>query len=120
MTVIHPDATLDQYIYQRRIFAPTDVHTATLLGDHILLIGSLGYQGARHEGETQVLRLSLVDFSISKVKTPGENSGWISRHKAGAGEGCIVISGGNTEHGCVGNTDVFVLDLADMVWSWAA
>lgn len=41
VTVIHPDARMDHYIYSTSVFPPTDFHTATLLGDHILLIGSL-------------------------------------------------------------------------------
>lgn len=117
VTIIHPDASVDHFIYPEAVFPPTDFHTATLLGDHILLIGSLGYQGKRHEGRTQVLRLNLDDFSISKVETSGQNPGWISRHTATMKNGHIIVTGGKVEPGYVDNTNVFALNLSKMAWS---
>lgn len=119
VTVIHPDATVDHYIYPADVFPPTDFHTATLFDDHILLIGSLSYQGMRHEGETQVLRLNLSDFSIERVETTGQNPGWISRHKALRDGQNIIVSGGKVEPGYRDNTDTYLLDLETLVWSRA-
>ena len=70
------------YTYPRKIFPPTDFHTATLADGAIILIGSLGYPEDRLIGRTQVLRLDLKDFSIMEVKTFGESPGWISGHRA--------------------------------------
>ena len=119
VTVIHPDARVDHYIYPKTVFPPTDFHTATLLGDHILLIGNLGYLEERHHGQTQVMRLNLTDFSIQRVETTGQNPGWISRHSAVLNDGGIIVSGGKIEPGFTDNTDVFELNLATMTWSRA-
>ena len=119
VTVVHPDTSVDHYIYPRDVFPPTDFHTATLVQDQILLIGNLGYPDQRQEGETQVLSLSLADFSIRPVETTGQKPGWISRHKAVLHEGHIMISGGKVEPGYRDNTDLFVLDVTTNVWSRA-
>ncbi len=119
VTVIHPDARLDHFIYPVDVFPPTDFHTATLIEDHILLIGNLSYPDKRQEGDTQVLRLSLEDFSISTVATTGQNPGWIHRHTATRDGSHVVISGGKIEPGFADNTDTYLLDLDTMVWSRA-
>ncbi|MEL7343909.1 MAG: ankyrin repeat domain-containing protein [Pseudomonadota bacterium] len=119
VTVIHPDGRIDHYIYPSDVFPPTDFHTATLMGDHILLIGALSYNGQRPEGETQVMRLNLSDFSITRVQTRGQNPGWISRHTAHHEGQHIVLTGGKVEPGYRDNTDTYLLDTATMVWSRA-
>lgn len=70
------------YGYPKDVFPPTDYHTATVVGSHIWLIGSLGYKHMREEGVTQVMRLDTCGFSIERVETFGDNPGWISRHAA--------------------------------------
>lgn len=87
------------YIYPREVFPPTDFHTATLVGDAIILIGSLGYQDERHVGETQVLRLNLKDFSVERIKTTGKPPGWISGHRARLDDDRIVVWGGKVWDG---------------------
>lgn len=52
VVVWHPDGSLDIFGYTVEEFPPTDFHTATLLGDHIILIGNLGYQKERKQGLT--------------------------------------------------------------------
>jgi ankyrin repeat protein len=54
------------YGYPESVFPPTDFHTATLVGDSIYLIGSLGYPGARQYGETPVYRLDTTTFELLK------------------------------------------------------
>src|SRR5262245_3818627 len=54
VVVKHPDSTFDIYGYPRHVFPPTDHHSATLVGDRIILIGSLGYTDERQPGVTQV------------------------------------------------------------------
>ena len=117
LTVVDGKGGIEHFIYPKDVFPPTDFHTATLLGDHILLIGSLGYGGQRQEGVTQVLRLNLDDFSIHSVETSGENPGWINRHKAVLGGGKILVTGGKIEPGFKDNPDAFELDLETMVWT---
>ncbi|GEM_PF-2490553 len=118
VVVLDGKGGVEVYAYPEDVFPPTDFHTATLFSDHILLIGSLGYQGRRNVGETQVFRLNLSDFSIEKVATTGECPGWISRHQARLVDGDIVVSGGNiqTQNGYGDNTQSHALRLSDMVW----
>ena len=117
VTVLDGKGGVAHYIYPADIFPPTDFHSATLLGDHILLIGTLGYPDNRTPGETQVLRLNLADFSIEAVETTGDNPGWIHRHQAELRTGQITVTGGKIEPGYRDNTEAFTLDLSTMVWS---
>ena len=82
------------FIYPRDVFPPTDFHSATLVGDEIILIGNLGYPEDRQPGVTQVLSLSTKDFSISRVHTSGAMPGWISTHRSILKNGQIIVSGG--------------------------
>lgn len=116
VTVVDGNGGVDHYIYPAEVFPPTDFHTATLLDDHILVIGSLGYQDQRREGETQVLRLNLDDFSIHPVPTTGDNPGWIHRHTAERKDREIHVTDGKVEPGYRDNDDTFVLDLDTFVW----
>ena len=59
--VHHPDGRLEIIGYPESLFPPTDFHTATLVGDRIIVIGSLGYQGSRVYGTTPVFALSIDD-----------------------------------------------------------
>lgn len=116
VTVFGGEDGVAHYIYPQDVFPPTDFHTATLLEDHILLIGSLGYLGQRPGGRTQVLRLNLNDFSIETVDTDGENPGWIHRHEAVRVGDDILVTGGIIEPGYRENTDTFALHLPTMAW----
>jgi hypothetical protein len=84
------------YGYPAAVFPPTDFHTATLVGDSIYLIGSLGYAGQRRYGETPVYRVSWQSWQIERVETHGRSPGWISRHTAvyDAARQQIVVAGG--------------------------
>ena len=120
VTVLDGKGGVEHFIYPQDVFPPTDFHTATLVDDHILLIGSLGYQGQRAEGVTQVLRLDLGDFSIRPVETTGHNPGWINRHRAALDARTIIVNGGRIEPGYRENGDTFVLDLDTLVWRRAS
>jgi len=87
------------YIYPKEVFPPTDFHTATLVGDAVVLIGSLGYPQDRHPGKTQVLRLELADFAVRPMETSGESPGWLSRHRARPQGDGIVVWGGDVWDG---------------------
>lgn len=73
---------LDIHLYPKDTFPPTDFHTATLVGNEIYLIGSLGYVDMRRIGETQVYVLDTVSLKIEVFPAEGDGPGWISRHNA--------------------------------------
>jgi hypothetical protein len=107
------------YLYPKDAFPPTDFHTATLLGNEIFLIGSLGYHDLRRLGETQVLKLNTQTLRIERVATAGEGPGWISRHLAEKlSETSILVVGGEvvTAQQHEPNKSAFELDLAAMTW----
>ena len=123
MIVHHGDGTFDILGYPKKVFPPTDFHTATLAGKFIYIIGSLGYQGERRSGAAQVYRLNIETFQMEKVETSGENPGWISRHKAARdGNGGIRIRGGKVWSSKWGresyedNPGKYILDLNSSVW----
>jgi hypothetical protein len=123
VVIQHPDGRLDIYGYPREVFPPTDFHTATLAGDRIILIGSLGYPDDRRPGRTQVLVLKLDDFSVQEVPTSGGAPGWIHEHRATLAEdgNSILIERGLLDRGdnvrsLVENIDDWRLHLSD--WRW--
>jgi ankyrin repeat protein len=118
-----PEGSLAIYSYPREVFPPTDFHTATLIGDHIYIIGSVGYGGTRQFGETPVYRLDGRSLRIEQLRPKGEPPGWISRHRALlVTPREIQVSGGklarlvdDTED-YIDNTAVFVLDVERLQW----
>jgi ankyrin repeat protein len=112
------------YGYPKKVFQPTDFHTATYVDGSIYLVGCLGYQGTRVFGTTPVYRLSCTDWCITKVTTRGHNPGWVYKHCARlldsdnlvvSGGMVAIDEGGKEEHReLVGE---FVLNLSTMTWS---
>jgi hypothetical protein len=94
VTVISADGSVDHYTYPREVFPPTDFHSATLFDGKIVLIGSLGNAADYAPPKTQVLALSLENFSITELETTGINPGWIHKHKAVLEDTSIRVSGG--------------------------
>jgi ankyrin repeat protein len=80
--VHEPGGAIHIFAYPESVFPPTDSHTATLVGEHIYLIGSLGYQGTRQYGKTPVYRLHIKTFRIEQVNIGGDAPGWIYDHQA--------------------------------------
>jgi ankyrin repeat protein len=121
--VHHGGGKFDILGYPREVFPPTDFHSATLVGDSIYIIGSIGYVGERLHGETPVYRLHCGTFAMAKVETTGEKPGWISGHRASLkGESEIVLSGGEVcvvvdgAEESIENPDSYVLNLVDRTW----
>jgi hypothetical protein len=120
--VHHPDGRIEIYGYPRETFAPTDFHTATLVGNQVFLIGSLGYQSERKRGHTPVYALCTDDMRIQRIDTTGQGPGWISRHRAQLLGDSIVVWGGkwmvevNGEEEYVVNTARFALSLKTLQW----
>lgn len=116
VTVLDGKGGVEHFIYPKDIFPPTDFHTATLIGDHIWIIGSLGYKDSRIAQTAQVLRLDLTDFSIDKIEATGADPGWINHHDAVLKGRQIIISGGNVGIGSQENTQTFVLNTDTKTW----
>lgn len=121
VVIVHPDGQFEVLIYPENIFPPTDFHSATLVGNKIILIGSTGYMDQRHADKTQVLKLNTETLVIEAVSTSGENPGWISRHEAEyIGDNTILILGGSIlqpdEQGFIPNTKMFELNLDNRTW----
>jgi len=93
--VLKPNDEIEIYGYPKEVFPPTDFHTATLIGDRIVVIGSIGYKDERHIGRTPVYEVDLATYQILKIETSGDMPGWISEHKAShSSEGTITIRRG--------------------------
>jgi hypothetical protein len=123
VVVKNPDGTLDIYGYPKEIFSPTDFHSATLVGNRIVLIGSLGYASDRIPGFTQVYVLDLATFALDAKSCTGSSPGWLHRHNASflPDENAILVTGGLVHTGdqdrqLPENIDDWKLHLAD--WRW--
>lgn len=123
VVVRHPDGRLEVFGYPKEVFPPTDFHSATLVGERVMLIGSLGYAESRRPGATQVLELDIATMAIRKVATHGVSPGWIHGHSAElAADGCsITVRSGRLDQGeshrsLVENIDDWRLHLFDGRW----
>jgi hypothetical protein len=119
VVVEYPDGRREFYLYPKDVFPPTDFHSATLVGDAIVLIGSLGYRDMRRVGDIQVLKLDTRTLEISTVATKGDNPGWLSRHTAERiSATSVLVVGGNvqTANDYEANKSNFELDLTTMTW----
>jgi hypothetical protein len=105
------------------VFPPTDFHTATLVDNHIYIIGSLGYPEDRKPDITPVFCLDIKTLKIAQVVTNGDIPGWISHHEARFdGKSIITIKGGkriiirNGVEEFVNNEDTYALNLKTRKW----
>ena len=124
VVVIGPGEDVAIYGYPEDVFPPTDFHTATLVAERIILIGSLGYGGRRQDGRTQVLALDVKTLAVEALETGGDGPGWLSRHEAEPepGGNAIRVGGGRVSVGCGKdgsyhpNRRSFRLDLRTLRW----
>jgi hypothetical protein len=122
-----PDGRIEIYAYPEAVFHPTDFHTATIVGDSIYIIGSLGYPDQRRYGTTPVYRLDLATMAMHMSTCTGAAPGWIYGHRTQVlHSGEIQISGGNIqeqngesveEHP---NQMAFLLDPSTLSWRIAS
>jgi hypothetical protein len=124
VVVLGPNEQIDIYGYPKEVFPPTDFHTATLVGDHIVVVGSVGYKSERSEGYTPVYVLDLKDFHMSKLETKGEMPGWISEHEANfLTPNAIIIHGGKImrvsggQQSFIRNMEHFSLNVESGLWT---
>jgi len=122
VVVIHSDGEVDFYCYRKSDFPPTDFHTATLVGERVIIIGSLGYVEERVPGYTQLYALDLGSFAIHKLESSGSSPGWIHGHTAtlNEDENAIIVTKGKIHTGqgqsLIENLDDWKLSLDD--WRW--
>jgi ankyrin repeat protein len=121
------DGSVEIYGYPQEVFAPTDFHTATLCGDAIFIVGSLGYWGQREYGHTPVHRLDTRSWRIERLAIEGPEPGWIHGHRAvlhSAHEirisGGLVLSMSDGKEEQVENARTWLLDLRCLAWREAA
>lgn len=123
--VRHPAGELEIYGYPHEAFPPTDHHSATLVGERILVIGCLGYSWLRAPGHTPVFALDTASLVMTRVATTGDAPGWLYEHAAEltADGAAIVVRGGQRvvlregEREHVENIDEWMLELASGVWT---
>ena len=113
------------YGYPHEVFPPTDFHSATLVGERIVIIGNLGYSTRRVPNETPVYALDLRTLAITRLTTTGALPGWIFKHQAelAADGATITIAGGQrfvatADGGQIrDNHDDWSLDLEQLTWT---
>lgn len=119
VTIIHPSGDTEIYNYPESIFTPTDFHTATLVGDDIIIIGSLGYPKDCQYSHTHVYRLNTHSFNITQIATRN-SMGWIHHHNAILKDNRIIVTGGqfliNETTPLLDNIDTWVLNLNTLIW----
>ena len=117
--VKHPDGKIEIFGYPKHIFSPTDFHTATLVGDEIWLIGSLGYGEDRDTTQTSVYKLNIHTYKIEKIETRN-SMGWVFKHSATFKDNQIIVTGGEiwlgSELPIVENFDEWALNLKTLIW----
>jgi hypothetical protein len=96
VVIRHLDGKLEILGYPSEIFPPTDFHTANLVGNQIILVGSLGHPKQRRLETTPITVLNIATLAISSPQTSGVPPGWIHRHEATLEEGgaSLLIHGG--------------------------
>jgi ankyrin repeat protein len=121
VTVFHTNGSIQVFGYPRDVFEPTDFHTANLVGDHIWILGGVGYSGQRQE-EIPVYRLDTRNYGIERVTTTGDVPTRTFYHRAHVIAGGLVIEGGTQmsydgeKETNTSNEHRYRLDLESMVW----
>ncbi|WP_162671432.1 hypothetical protein [Gemmata massiliana] len=123
VVVFGPADQIEIYGYPKPVFPPTDFHTASLIGDRVIIIGCLGYPDDRRPGRTPVYALDLSDYRVSEVSVTGAAPGWVFKHEAEATpDGIITIRGGTIIEEREGkrvyrrNVEEFALNTRSGVW----
>lgn len=124
VVVLRPDEEIEIYGYPKEVFPPTDFHTATLVGDKIIIVGCLGNVGDRRPGFTPVYSVDTKSYCVSELITSGTVPGWIFKHTADLLGDCVLsIRGGQVVEVKDGkqrfkrNIEEFSLDTMTGVWT---
>lgn len=91
-----PDGAWNRQVfaYPKSVFPPTDFHSATLVGEQIVVIGCLGYLEQRRPGHTPVHVLDTRSLQMRPLHCTGETPGWIYQHRATLVERDVIEVGG--------------------------
>ena len=121
VAILNKGGDFEFYCYPESTFEPTDFHTATLVEDKIIIIGSLGYPEKRIKNHTPVYILNTENMEISKVNTSGNQPGWIHDHTAILNtNNTVTIEKGlvylDEENSLRENHDSWILNLE--TWEW--
>jgi hypothetical protein len=122
--VFDPSGGAQVFGYPGDVFPPTDFHTATLVGNGLILVGGLGYPEDRRPGTTPVYHLDPATYRIERVPTEGDAPGWLFHHEAefDPGRHAVLVRGGQVIEGRGGeewtiqNVEEYALRLDD--WRW--
>lgn len=125
VVAVGPRGQIEIYGYPPKVFPPTDFHTATRVGDQIVIVGRLGYAPERLQGQTPVCLLDVRTLAIHPRKTRGAPPSWLFGHQATLvdGGGALLISGGEEMGVWKGrqhfmpNFESYRLDLKTWIWS---
>lgn len=122
VVVTTPEGDAQIYCYPRQLFPPLSCHTATLVGDHIWVVGRRGYPLERQPGVTQVYKLAVHSWDVVQVHTQGASPSWlyghscqlgsVACHKGGPPRPVLQVAGG-----CVLGADGEVMPLSPSA-SW--
>ncbi|MEZ5966152.1 MAG: hypothetical protein R3F56_20110 [Planctomycetota bacterium] len=122
VVVRYPGDRVAIFGYSEHAFPPTDFHSATLVGDQIVVLGNLGYPERRCPGHTPVHLLHLDALRFSELATRGDAPGWIFKHTAELADdgNTLVVRGGTIHHEhdvLRDNVDDFALALPQGTWT---
>jgi hypothetical protein len=124
VVVFGPEGEIEIYGYPVGVFPPTDSHSATVVGDEIIIVGCLGIMKDRRPGFTPVYSLNTLSYRVSELSTSGAAPGWIFKHIAGLSvDGLIRIRGGqrlemrNGKPRFKRNNEEFSFDTRTGVWT---
>lgn len=117
VTVFHPGGEIQVFGYPHETFEPTDFHTATLVDDHIWIIGGLGYKHQR-EGAIPVYRLNVQTYRIERMATLGDIPPRLYGHRAESVGDSIIVQEGQLSNKMV-NMDAHTLHLPSLTWTRA-
>ena len=123
VVVFGPGGEIEIYGYPKEVFPPTDFHSATLVGDEIIVVGCLGNVKDRRPGFTPVYSVKTRSCRVSELPTSGTAPGWIFEHAAElSADGIINIRGGqrvefrNEKQRFKRNNEEFSLDTRTGTW----
>lgn len=118
------DDAVELYGYPTQVFTPTDFHSATLVGEQLMIIGNLGY-GRSRQRSTPIALLDTRTLTVAPVAARGADPGWLSKHEAelSADGRRITVRGGQREVDVAGGTrlrenpDAYTFDLDQRLWT---
>jgi hypothetical protein len=124
VVVFGPEGEVEIYGYPKETFPPTDFHSATLVGEEIIVVGCQGNSVDRRIGFTPIYSINTESYRVSELPTSGTSPGWIFGHTVECSvDGVISLSGGrclelrNGKQRFKRNNEEFSLDIGTGVWT---